>query len=228
MKRNFVFVIAVTCIAISVSSALAGGHGQGARASNIGMQSLTGSVSAPSGGPIGGYVPPQTPLPPLHAPPTLTNTSALVPTGGTSTGSTATGKSPLGEPVFLIPSSISTASAAPSQAGNGRVRVSPTEKVSIPEKPTVSGGSSHSTNFIFTPPPTIVPQQGQRGGIPANLAGNSLAERAFQSSILNTNLQTGSSGQSQPNPAPWIRITPLQYNGPTVQVPTSSATSAGH
>lgn len=249
MKLNF--VCAFVCSAFLISSANAGGHHQGVGLSSSATTSTTatatgrsplgepvflipssssnGSVSAPSGGPIGGYVPPRTPLPPLHAPDP--RVAALVPPASTSKGSTASGPSPVGE---LIGSSISTATAAHSNEGNGRVRVSPVRKnASIPELPNISGGAGgRGTRVVFTPPPTIVGVSPSVTGT-GNIAGNNLADRTFGPSILSTglgsngsqpssNVQTGSGGQS---PAPWIRITPLQYNGPTVEVPTASSVS---
>jgi hypothetical protein len=136
----------------------------------------------------------------------------------TSTSATATGRSPLGEAVFLIPSTTTGATVV------GRERVSPArEQMHLLEKPAITSGSDRGTKVIFTPPPTIV-------GVPpsvtgtGNIAGNNLADGTFGSSILNSglesknshpslNVQRGSNGQSDPRD--WIRITPLQYNKPT-------------
>ncbi len=260
---NFVlaFIAALACSAFLISSANAGGHHQGVGLSSsattstgttatgrsvlgepvflIPSSSSNSSASASSGGPIAGYVPPRIPLPPLHAPDP--RVAALVGPSATSTGSTSSGSTPVGE---LVGSSISTATAAHSNEGNGRVRVSPVRKnPSTPEPPNISGGAGGGgTRVVFTPPPTIVGVSPSVTGT-GNIAGNNLADRTFGPSILSTglgsngsqlssNVQTGSGGQS---PAPWIRITPLQYNGPTVEVPTassisktSSSTTAGH
>jgi hypothetical protein len=168
----------------------------------IPSSSSNGSSTASSGGPIGGYVPPRTPLPPLIAPPSTTATASLVPPSSTSNSSTGSGRehiqrvSPAREAAHIM---------------SGRV-------------------DDRGTKVIFTPPPTIVGVTPSVTGT-GNLAPNNLADRTFGPSILNAGLGStvgsvgqGSQSSSQP---PWVRITPLQYNGPTVQVPTtSSATSA--
>ena len=214
MKLNFVcaFIAALACSAFLISSANAGGHHQG-----VGLSSSAT---------------------------TSTSTSATLPNG----------RSPLGEPVFLIPSTTTSSSTSTSSGGGGRERIqhmSPArERVQIPEKPTIMGGSDRSTKIIFTPPPTIVGVSPSVTGT-GNIAGNNLADRTFGPSILSTGLGLGSktsnpspdtqqlsvaqggfirSGvpigtgpQGPPTLTPWIRITPLQYAGPTVEVPTASS-----
>src|SRR6202043_4161205 len=84
------------------SSAFAGGHRESSgmsRMSNTALGSPTGrsplgepvflvpatssnSGSAATGGPIGAYAAPRTPMPPLHAPPPVPNIAPLVPASG--------------------------------------------------------------------------------------------------------------------------------------------------
>jgi hypothetical protein len=99
MKSTLIcaFIAAAICSAFFVSSANAGGghHHQGLGMSNSSMSTNvtptgrsplgepvflipSSTVTATSGGPIGGYVAPKTPLPPLHAPPSMGATASLV------------------------------------------------------------------------------------------------------------------------------------------------------
>src|ERR1700730_526958 len=149
MKLNFLcaFIAPFVCSALLISSANAGGRHQGVGLSTSATTSTSAtatgrsplgepvflipsssnsSVSAPSGGPIGGYVPPRTPLPPLRAPDP--NVAALV----TTTANTSSG-------------GVTSQHVSPAR-----------ERVRIPEKPTIMGGSGRGTNVLFTPPATIV------------------------------------------------------------------------
>lgn len=93
----FAFIIAFACTALFISSANAGGHHHGTLGLSSSATSTTStsllngrsplgepvflipatSTSGTHGGPIGGYVGPRTPLPPLVAPPSTTNTASL-------------------------------------------------------------------------------------------------------------------------------------------------------
>jgi hypothetical protein len=226
----YILLVAATCCALLISSANAGGRRQGFGTSSSTTSSLLpngrsplgepvflipskSGESVPSGGPIGGYVPPRTPLPPLIAP--NTKSAALI--GPVSDGVPGT---------QVIKASTSTISAAPSTGDGGHLQLSSISKTpGLSDMPSVSG---QSTRVIFTPPPTIV-------GVPpsvtgtGNIAGANLADHTFGGSMLDTGLGAksaklaGSSAQDPSNPTPWIRITPLQYNGPTVEVPTTSS-----
>lgn len=96
------FVVAAFCGAAFISSAFAGGHREASGMSSMNATTLgapTGrsplgepvflvpatsgnSSSAASVGPIGGYVAPRTPMPPLHAPPPLPNIVPFVTASG--------------------------------------------------------------------------------------------------------------------------------------------------
>jgi len=77
--------VALACSALLISSADAGGrHHFGLSSSSASTRSITSTNL--SGGPIGGYVGPRTPLPPLKAPPSTTNTASLTAKPATTGG----------------------------------------------------------------------------------------------------------------------------------------------
>lgn len=206
MKLNFVcaFIAAFACSAFLISTANAGGRHGGVGLSSAGASmssTATNSTVATNGGPIGGFVVSQTPLPPAQRAPDLSRV-AVVGSTGTSTGSTSGSSTTAGQ---LVGSSISTATAAHSNDG-GRVRVTPVRKnPSLPELPNITGGSkpetvvtngssSRSSNgpVIFSPPPggptKEDPQVKQTGAGGDKAAADDRVNRMFRRSILNAGL----------------------------------------
>jgi len=186
------------------------------------------SLSGTSGGPIGGYVPPRTPLPPLTAPPSTSATASLV-----SSSSTAAAKST--KVIFTPPPTIVGVPASVTGTGNiaganvadrafssegGSILntglkskaafAQPQITASSAFKPTISSSSSTdhagaSTVSTATSAPTSSTVQSSSAS-PFNASGVAVGE-----------------GHESTDGTPWIRITPVTYSAPTTQLGTPSS-----